>query len=135
MTWSVPVQFSIHGDSVKLSEEFRQYIERRLRFALGRFASAIQRVKVRTEDINGPRGGIDKRCHVEVQLRASRSSPILVTSDDSTLQAAVDCSAKRAARNVARKLDRRFDRSPQRKSTRAHDDLLESEEASSANIS
>jgi len=129
------MQFSIHSDSIKLSEEFRQYIERRLHFALGRFASAIQRVTVRTEDINGPRGGIDKRCHVEVQLRAGRSSPILVTTDDSSLQAAVDCSAKRAARNVARKLDRKLDRSLQRKSTRADDDLLESEEASSAKIS
>ena len=47
------MQLSIRSDSVKLSEALREYITRRMHFALGRFASAIQRVSVRTEDING----------------------------------------------------------------------------------
>ncbi len=117
------MQLSIRGDSVRLTEALREYITRRLHFALGRFASAIQRVYVRTEDINGPRGGIDKRCRVEVRLRAGRSVPLAVATDDSDLRAAIDRSAKRIARSVARELDRKN----QRRTTRPNDSPLRNE--------
>lgn len=106
------MQLSIRGDSVKLSETLREYIGRRLHFALGRFASAIHRVSVRVGDVNGPRGGIDKQCCVEVRLRTGRGAAIAVTTDDSDLRSAVDRSAKRMARNVARELERRRQRRP-----------------------
>ena len=110
------MQISIHGDSFKLREVFHEYVSRRLHFALGRFATAIQRVSVKVEDVNGPRGGIDKRCCVEVQLRARRSLPLSVTTDDRELRAAVDRSAKRMARTVARELERKRQRRPIRNS-------------------
>ncbi len=37
--------------------------------ALVRFAPAIERVVVRIDDVNGPRGGIDKVCRTTVILR------------------------------------------------------------------
>jgi ribosome hibernation promoting factor len=101
------MRLSVRGDSVKLSDEFREYIARRLYFALGRFASAIRRVSVKAEDVNGARGGIDKRCYLEVRLRDGRSALLTVTTDDSDLRVAVDRSANRMARSVARELERK----------------------------
>ena len=104
------MQVSIRGGRMKLGAELEEYITRRLHFALGRFGPAIQRVNVRTEDLNGPRGGIDKRCHILVQLRASGGSPITVDSDDSDLYAAVDRAAERIGRSVTRALERKHQR-------------------------
>jgi len=46
----------------------RDHIERRLQFAFGRFSERIERLTVRLFDINGPRGGIDVRCRLDVAL-------------------------------------------------------------------
>lgn len=48
------------------SPELVQYIERHVTFALSRFSSRLKRTSVRLDDLNGPRGGIDKVCKVEV---------------------------------------------------------------------
>lgn len=101
------MQVSIHGKSVNLTDSFREYITRRLHFALGRFAPALRHISVKAEDVNGARGGIDKRCSVEVQLRSRRTEPFVVTTDDADLRAAVDRSANRMARKVANELERR----------------------------
>lgn len=100
------MRLSIRGDSVELDDAFREYVARRLYFALGRFASAIQRVSVETQDVNGTCGGINKRCYMEVRLRGGRSTLLTATTDDSDLRVAVDRSANRMARNVARELER-----------------------------
>ena len=42
--------------------------QQRLRFALGRFADRVRSLTVRLSDINGPRGGRDKRCTIAVRL-------------------------------------------------------------------
>jgi hypothetical protein len=42
----------------------REYISRRLQFALGRFDRHVRRVIVHLTDVNGPRGGPDKRCRM-----------------------------------------------------------------------
>jgi putative sigma-54 modulation protein len=44
------------------------YVKRRLGFSLNSRDEYIQRIKVRLSDINGPRGGADKCCHIQVVL-------------------------------------------------------------------
>ena len=39
----------------------------RVRFALRRLKALVPRAKVQFSDVNGPRGGIDKRCQVELK--------------------------------------------------------------------
>lgn len=46
----------------------REYISRRLRFALDRFERHVRRVIVHLTDVNGPRGGPDKRCQMVVEF-------------------------------------------------------------------
>jgi putative sigma-54 modulation protein len=75
-----------------------QTIERRARFALGRFAHQIRRAEVILSDVNGPRGGPDKHCTVRVMLTAS--SPVVVEITDVDPIAAVSRAVERAARHV-----------------------------------
>lgn len=58
--------------------ELRTLAERRVRQALKRLAWLAPRARVHLSDINGPRGGIDKRCQVELITDGGR--PIVVTS-------------------------------------------------------
>ena len=55
--------------------------------------------------MNGPRGGKDKRCRMEVKLRGMASVPGEACADD--LEAAVAFAAERLGRGVARALERR----------------------------
>ena len=52
------MQLRIRGVNYGLDDVLKDHIERRLRYALGRFAAPIQRLTVRLTDVNGPRGGL-----------------------------------------------------------------------------
>src|SRR4051812_10993910 len=62
------MQLEMRGVNYVLSDGLKDYIERRLRFTLGRFPARIDRLTVRLSDVNGPRGGIDKRCRIALVL-------------------------------------------------------------------
>jgi len=99
------MQIKIQAQSFSLTSALQDHIQRRLRFALTSGANHIQRVMVRLSDINGPRGGQDKRCHIQVVLKGM---PDVVTDDtESNLYAAISRAIGRANRSVARRLRRR----------------------------
>ncbi|HEX5458536.1 MAG TPA: CBS domain-containing protein [Steroidobacteraceae bacterium] len=66
----------------------RAYIRQSLGERLGRFATAIERVSVRTEDVNGPRGGTDRMCRIKVVLEGLPT--VVLERRDASLSAAVD---------------------------------------------
>jgi CBS domain-containing protein len=88
-----------------LSPHDRTYIRRKLGTRLGKFASAIERVSVRTEDVNGPRGGIDRVCRIKVVLSGLPS--VVVERRDASLSAAVDGALSRVEVAVRRAIQRR----------------------------
>jgi ribosome-associated translation inhibitor RaiA len=59
---------------------------------------------VQLSDINGPRGGIDKRCQIEVQLKGTPN--VVIEDVEADLYAAIDRAAERVGRTVARRLSR-----------------------------
>lgn len=95
----------IRSVGVPLDEADRAYIRRKLGRKLGKFHNAVERVSVRIEDINGPRGGRDKRCRIKVTLRGMAS--VAVEAQHAALQAAIDGALDRAGRTVTRQLQRR----------------------------
>src|SRR5690242_3377118 len=58
----------IRAEKATLNDADRDYLRRKLGAKLGKFARAVERVSVRIRDVNGPRGGIDKRCAIKVVL-------------------------------------------------------------------
>jgi len=104
------MQFEIRGMDISMSQALRDHIERRLRFALDRFARRVRQVRVKVGDLNGPRGGIDKCCKLAISL--DRSSTIVVESHASNVYGAVDCVADKAATCIGRILKRPHGRNP-----------------------
>jgi ribosomal subunit interface protein len=99
------VQINIQARHFSLTDALRSHAERRLRFALTCCDDHIQRIVMRLSDINGPRGGEDKRCHLRVVLACL---PDVVIEDiEADLYVAIDRAADRAGRTLVRKLDRR----------------------------
>jgi ribosome-associated translation inhibitor RaiA len=99
---ALPIDVASRGYG--LAHELRAYAERRLRFALRRFAARVHSVWVRMDDVNGPRGGVDKRCRVTARLRPS--GHVHIEELDRQPWAAIDLAAGRTGRVVARALRR-----------------------------
>ncbi len=97
---------AIQSRGVLLTGALRGHVRKRLSFSLGRCGSRIQRVDVKLSDINGPRGGIDKRCLIKVQVLGKRH--IVVEDIQSDLYTAIDRAAGRAGRTLARRLSMQF---------------------------
>ena len=95
------MRIDIRGHKLALSARLREHAERRIGFALGRFAPRIARVVVRFSE-----AGADKRCQIDVSLR-SQSLPAEDVHSDAF--AAVDNAASRLARLIARIIERERD--------------------------
>ena len=94
-----------HTQEFSLTAGLRDFLRRRLEFALGRYREAIRRVSVRLRDLNGPRGGADKQVQLEVFMQGQPALVIRDTGPD--LYQAISRAAKRADRQVARRLGRK----------------------------
>ena len=80
------------------------HARRRLRFVLTRRSDRIQRVVVRLGDENGPRGGVDKFCRIQVRLF---NAPVAVIEEvGPELYAVIDRATDRVGRVVVKHLDR-----------------------------
>ena len=69
-----------------------------------RLAWLVPRAKVQLSDVNGPRGGVDKRCQVE--LSTDGSGTVVITSLARDWRSALDSALSRAARVLVRLLRR-----------------------------
>lgn len=98
------MQIDIQSRSFSLTKALLTYTEQRLLFSMSYWSDHIDAVIVRLSDINGPRGGADKRCHVQIVIQGLPD--IVVEDTECDLYAAIDRAMDRARRTVARKLDR-----------------------------
>jgi ribosome-associated translation inhibitor RaiA len=98
------VKIEIRTRGLSPDPGLRLFVERRLEFALDRFADKIARVRVVLGDLNGPRGGVDKSCRIEVHLPGRRAVRAAVVDADA--YAAIAAAAHRVAQGVARAVER-----------------------------
>ncbi len=57
------------------ASQLREPSLERVRFALRRLSSLVPRARVQFSDVNGPRGGVDKRCQVELSTEGAGAAP------------------------------------------------------------
>lgn len=79
----------------------RETVQQRLRSALRRLAWWVPHVRVRLEDDNGPRGGQDKRC--QVQLSPRQGPPVVVTAVAADWRTAFERALARAHHGLRRR--------------------------------
>jgi hypothetical protein len=102
------MQLDIRRQGIEIDEEAKARLLRRLDFALGRLGKHVTRVWVHLADMNGPRGGIDKRCRILVRLQ--HLPDVLVEDRDADLRVLIDRTVNRAGLAARRELSRRHSR-------------------------
>ena len=98
------MELSVRGLNFDLTDAILGHVRRRLAECLSHYAPRLRSVTARVSDVNGPRGGLDKRCHIEV--RGPGFGTACVDAVDPDLYRAVDRAAARLRKQLARELGR-----------------------------
>ena len=118
------MKIDITIQQVELDKNIADRVLRRLRFALSKFGHSIRRVRVHFSDLNGPKGGNDKKCSIKVKLITT--GEIVVQGVGKDIVTALSHSVERVERAIKRELERRRE-TPIRKNRRLeHNKELES---------
>lgn len=100
------MKIEMQSRGIELTEHLKAYVDRRVRFALSRHSQHVRRIHVRLADLNGPRGGLDSRCQLEVFVH--QGDPIIVEVQDMDAKLAVGRAARTASRRLRERLGRRL---------------------------
>jgi ribosome-associated translation inhibitor RaiA len=103
-TLPAKVPIYIYAGRTRVDAEEKDYLRDKLARRLGKFATAVHRVSVRLEDVNGPRGGVDQRCRIKVTLRGRPTA--IVEAHQPSLRAAMDRAVAMAETAVRRAVPR-----------------------------
>lgn len=98
------MHIDIHAQGFALTPGLREYVKKRLAYAFAHGDDSITRISVHLSDINGPRGGNDKRCLI--QTRLIQAPAVVIEDVQADLYVAIDRAADRAGRALARRLER-----------------------------
>lgn len=93
---------TIHSSGFEATPAIEEYVQRRLGAAFGRVSAPIRRVVVRMSDVNADRGGVDKRCQVQVQI--VRAPDVLIEDTHSDMYLAISRAVDRAGRTTQRRV-------------------------------
>ena len=112
------MRLEIRSQGLDLGQGLRGFIEHRLQAVLQRFGPRIGQVTIYLADLNGPRGGIDKRCRIVAQLL--QSGQISVEDTNADLGAVLNRAMDRMGQSVRQKLERRHNRERRLATRRGH---------------
>lgn len=98
------MKIAVRFRGIERSNALTEYVVQRVHFQLSRFNGAVSSVVVHVSDINGPRGGVDKRCQVTVRGPSLGSVTTEHLSGDA--YSSVDMAIERAACAARRELER-----------------------------
>ena len=84
--------------------QLRSIAIQRIRFAMRRLSWLVPAAKVQLSDINGPHGGVDKRCQLE--LKTTSTGVVVVTAIARDWSDALNGALHRALRKLTRGLQR-----------------------------
>ncbi|WP_188152129.1 hypothetical protein [Teredinibacter waterburyi] len=92
----------INSPDIKLSEAARENIRCNVLFTFSRFQNRIDDVELHIKDINGPKGGEDKQC--VLNLKGRGKEPIVISGKGENVTYVVDKCLSRAKSVISRKL-------------------------------
>ncbi|MEQ9453317.1 MAG: HPF/RaiA family ribosome-associated protein [Phycisphaeraceae bacterium] len=102
----------VHALNIDHSETLKNHVQNRISTALERFGKRVGKVIVRLSDLNGPRGGQDMYCQMQVDVLGC--GLLIVEQTDADVYHAVDQAADRIKRNVKRAINKKRDASARR---------------------
>lgn len=99
------MQITIESPGLMAPSRWRAAAEERVRFVLRRLGAEVRHVRVCLRDINGPRGGADQQCQVQLTMATGRT--VVVQSRALEASAALDAALQRATLALVRLWQRR----------------------------
>jgi len=97
--------FETNNKQAQIDENASNEVKRLLKFSLSRFEGAVTRVRIRFFDVNGPKGGIDKRCRISAKLRTG--GQVVVSGEGEYYIEALSSCLERLVRSIRRKIGKR----------------------------
>lgn len=98
------MMINIHARGCYLSRTRKNRVLTQLRLHFGRFAEKIARIEATLSDENGPKGGVDKRCKLKIDM--DKHPAVLVQHKATSIQAALQNAVHKGKRSVVRAVDR-----------------------------
>ncbi|WP_417391048.1 HPF/RaiA family ribosome-associated protein [Gimesia sp.] len=84
------------------SAQTKEFVETQWDQAIDRIDNWIRTVSIYLTDINGPRGGISKRCRIVVHTQSG--APVIVQDTQERISTAITHAIKRAAHTLKRQV-------------------------------
>jgi ribosomal subunit interface protein len=111
------MQVDIQARSFTLTKALKSYVEKKLKAALSSYGNhhTLKGAVIRLSDINGPRGGEDKLCQIQVKLAGVPD--IIIKNTEQDMYAAIDRATRRAGKAIVRRIER------QRRRVKNHSEL------------
>ena len=114
---------NIQSRLVELTPGLETHIYRKLHFELSRMESHITALAIIVSDVNGPKGGIDKQCLLQVSV--ANKGYFVIKDRQTDIYYAIDRVMQRVSRLVARKIVRKHRRLNRPTKTQLADGLAE----------
>lgn len=92
---------------IDAGQSWREYITERMDAVLAHAQDSIHFITVRLSDMNGPKGGVDKRCQIHVKPMGLPA--VIVTEVSASVSDAIDGAMQRAAKVIKRVMERAND--------------------------
>ncbi len=98
------MEINIQTAGFTLTDALKDHFHKRLAYSLAHGKEHITHIRAHLSDINGPRGGKDKRCLLQIHLK---QQPTIVIEDIKyDMYLAINFASDRAGRNLARRISR-----------------------------
>lgn len=99
------MQTVIHSNDFTITNALDSFIKEHAKKSMSVCAQQVERIIVRLKDVNGPKGGQDKECCVEVKI--ANHAPIVVSKRSSDAYTSIRQALGRASRITVRRLGKR----------------------------
>ena len=98
------MRIEIRTGKFSLTDGLREHIEHRVQFALSWADQHLHKISLNLNDINGPKGGADKSCRIQIPVAGGKT--IVVEEVQADLYIAIDRAIRRRENELKRKLQK-----------------------------
>ena len=99
------MQIRLIDRSIQTTPGMLEFVHSHITAAVRQFASRVREIRVQIADVNGPKGGLDKRCVILATVSGGRGH-VIARHRDSEFYATIAGAAHALKRLVARRIDR-----------------------------
>ncbi len=94
----------VQARNFTLTDAIESHVREKLEPMINKFGDRILKIIVHLSDDNGPKGGVDKHCHIHVDMK---KLPTVVIEDlEENLYTAIDNACHRAERAVRKAIEK-----------------------------